>query len=107
MAEQNQTRCEEIGKACEPGQHVIDCATYRCTKCGAKYTAPHERVEVSGFRKVMIRGCGRDASRWAYGQQWRTPSVTEDGIRVAPHRQFYTDADARAVAEYVNQRVSP
>ncbi len=69
----------------------------------------HLSFEVSGFRKVIL-AYGTDRrlhKRWAYGQQWRTANVTEDGIRVAPHREFYNDFDAEAVAQYMNQRVSP
>ena len=85
---QNQTRCEE--------------------KALGNPESPHLRIEVSGYRKVLLAFTehGFLRQRWAYGQHLAGP-VTGDGIRVAPHRAFYTDADAQAVADYVNQRVSP
>lgn len=98
---------QSTSKACKPGQHVINTATYRCVNCGAKYTAPHERFEVSEFRKVILQGHGRAMRQWAYGQQWRTPTVTPDGIRVQPHREYYSEEDAHYVVQMLNARVSP
>ena len=65
-----------------------------------------EPFEVSSFRKVILQGSGRTMRQWAYGQQWCTPRVTPDGIRVAPHREYYSDADAAAVCEMLNGRVA-
>lgn len=64
-----------------------------------------ERFIVSGFRKVIV-DYGKPLRRFAYGEQPYTPRVTADGIRVAPHREFYTDADAQTVVEMLNQRVA-
>jgi len=66
----------------------------------SKNASPRVPVEVSGFRKAILQGAGRDMKVWAYGQR-------NYGLLAAPHREFYTDADAAAVCEYVNGRVSP
>lgn len=64
---------------------------------------------VSGVRHLIIRygKDGRLQRRFAYGHGFRSylradPEAKK--IDFAPHREFYSDADAQAVVDMVNSR---
>lgn len=65
-----------------------------------------DRHEVSGVRHVILRfgSDGRLLRRFGYGHAVRTYLRGDKEIECAPHREFYTDADAQAVVEMVNAR---